>query len=194
MMRARRRTGSCGRTVIRKALQNAGRATVAAILVLAALCAAPAHADTPITLYQSFAGNLDFTSTGGTFRTQSDAGNACAVSATSSATLPGLPTGATIEAAYLYYGASASGLGVTDPNVTLRINGSPTSITADRTFTSRFTLTGTGDFDFFGGFEDITGLVSASTSTTSFQLENLTVYTGAPHCASQAVQGASPSW
>ena len=68
---------------------------------------APNTSATPIALQQSFAGNLDFVVTGGTLRTQSNAGNACAVTnGTVNASLSGIPVGATIRAAYLYWGGS----------------------------------------------------------------------------------------
>lgn len=153
------------------------------------LASAPATADVPVTLFASFAGNLDFVSTGASFRTQSDNGDSCAVSGSAARSLPGLPPGASIRAAYLYYGASADTLGFADSNVTLTINGSSQFLTADRTFTSRF-VNGGNDFDFFGGFEDVTGLIPASTGSTSLSLSGLDIHTGGPHCASQAVFGA----
>ena len=49
-------------------------------LALGAACLGePAHAGTPISLYRSFAGNLNYVATGGSLRTQPNTGNACAV-------------------------------------------------------------------------------------------------------------------
>ncbi|MDX1696932.1 MAG: hypothetical protein R3308_01530, partial [Thiohalobacterales bacterium] len=138
----------------------------------------PAMAGVPVTLYQSFAGDMDFTATGGSLRTQSNGGDACAVTISNSATLSGIPAGATITAAYLYWAGSGS---TPDYNVTL--DGVPVS--ADRTFTETFSSGGT-DYDFFSGFEDVTAQVAARRNGT-YTFANLSVNTGAPHCAVQAV-------
>jgi hypothetical protein len=69
------------------------------LAVLLFVVASAARADTPITLQQSFAGNLDFESTGGNFRTTA---SGCTVNGTASGALPGLPAGATIRAACLF--------------------------------------------------------------------------------------------
>lgn len=180
---------SLGRPAPRRPLRSAARALArVALLLLAIGLLRPAAADTPVTLFQSFAGNIDFISTAGTFRTQSDAVNACAIQGTATATLPALPSGAVIQAAYLYYGHSVLGLNTTDPTVTFGFAGTNTNVTADRTFTSRFAAFGQ-NFDFAGGFEDVTGLVSASTFPTTVTLSNLTINNGAPVCGVNGVMG-----
>lgn len=136
-----------------------------------------AEAGVPVTIYQSFAGNMNFTATGGTLRTQPNTGDACAVTNSNSATLSGIPVGATITAAYLYWAGSGS---TPDYNVTL----DGVAISADRTFTETFTL-GT-DYDFFSGFEDVTAQVAAKGNGT-YTFANLTVNNGAPHCGVSAV-------
>lgn len=146
-----------------------------ALFAAALLLALPARAQVPITLYQSFAGNLDFTGFGNTLRTSSDAVDPCAVGATSSASLT-LPPGASIQHAYLYWAGSGS---TVDSSVTF--GGS--TVNADRTFTETFSNGGT-DYDYFAGFADVTGIV---TSAGSYTFGGLTVYTGAPHCGSSAV-------
>jgi uncharacterized repeat protein (TIGR01451 family) len=83
-----------------------------------------------------------------------------------------------VRAAYLYWAGSGS---TPDTNVTL--NGS--SVTADRVFTATFPFNGT-DYDFFSGFADVTSLVAGNGNIT---VGGLTVNTGAPHCAVEAVQG-----
>jgi uncharacterized repeat protein (TIGR01451 family)/fimbrial isopeptide formation D2 family protein len=157
-----------------------------AVLLGALLCGLvvvpAAEADEPVQLRQSFAGPIDFVGSGGSFRT-SDV-NTCTVSPTASATVPGLPAGASIVAAYLYYGASTATSGFADGTVTL--NGS--TVIADRTFTSAF-VNGGSTFDFYGGFADITGRVAPSTSATNWTLSGLSIFTGNPHCASSAVLG-----
>ncbi len=108
----------------------------------------------PVTFFTSFAGNIDYQITGGTLRTQSNAGNACAVTTGPvTATLSGIPGTATITAAYLYW----SGSGPTpDINVTFEGN----NLTADTTYTENFTL-GFISLDYFAGVRDVTAIVSA---------------------------------
>lgn len=137
-----------------------------------------AQAGVPITLYRSMAGYLNITATGGTLRAQSNAGNACALNGSNTAMLGSIPAGATVAAAYLYWAGSGS---TPDNNVTL--NGA--ALSADRTFTETFTYGGT-DYDFFGGFKDVTGLVAA-TGNASYTFANLSVNSGSPHCAVAAV-------
>jgi len=136
-----------------------------------------AEAGVPITQYQSFAGNMNFTATGGTLRTQPDAVDACAVTNTNSATLSGIPVGATVTAAYLYWAGSGT---TADYDVTL----DGMAITADRTFTETFVLGQT--LDFFSGFKDVTAQVAAKGNGT-YTFADLTVDAGAPYCNRSAV-------
>lgn len=136
-----------------------------------------AHAQqVPISRYARFSGNLNFVVTGGSLRTQSNTGNACAVGTSSSQALTGVPAGASIVAAYLYWGGSGA---TVDSTVTL--NGA--TISAERTFQATFSLSGT-DFPYFGGFADVTSRITGNAVIT---FGGLSVSTGAPHCASQAV-------
>ena len=130
----------------------------------------------PITRYQRYVGNMNFVATGGSLRTQPNTGDACAVAATSTATVTGVPAGATLVAAYLYWGGSG---GTVDSQVILNAG----AIAASRTFTTTFNNGGT-NFPYFGGFADVTGQV---TGNGSFTFGGLTVNTGAPHCGSAAV-------
>jgi uncharacterized repeat protein (TIGR01451 family) len=144
-----------------------------------AFALAPLAADaqqTAITRFARFTGNLNFVATGGSLRTQPNGGNSCAVGASSSQTLTGIPAGATIVAAYLYWGGSG---GTVDANVSL--NGS--SVAAQRTFAATFNNGGT-NFPYFGGFADVTSQVTGNGLLT---FSGLTVATGAPHCGSSAV-------
>lgn len=139
---------------------------------------------TPIALQQSFAGNLDFVVTGGTLRTQSNAGNACAVTnGTVNASLSGIPVGATIRAAYLYWGGS----GTTVDDI-ITFDGSTTF--AERTFTETFANSGF-DLSYFGGSTNITSVVAAK-GNGNYTFSGLSVTTtdqggGATYCSSQAV-------
>jgi uncharacterized repeat protein (TIGR01451 family) len=132
----------------------------------------------PITRFARFTGNVNFVATGGSLRTESDTGNSCAVGTTSARALSGVPAGATIIAAYLYWGASGS---TVDSSVTLNGN----TVTASRTFQAVYDNAGT-DLPFFGGFADVTNRVSGN---GTFTFGGLTINAGAPHCAVAAVQG-----
>ncbi len=136
----------------------------------------------PVTFFTSFAGNLDFQVTGASLRTQPNnafPGSACVVTSpatTVNATLSGIPGGATVQAAYLYWAGSGS-----TPDLTVTFQG--TSVTATRSFSETFTF-GATNYDFFSGFADVTGLVSGN---GSYGFSGLTVNNGAPFCAVQAV-------
>jgi uncharacterized repeat protein (TIGR01451 family) len=160
--------------------------TLAALLLLliAALETMPAVAQsqTPIARSQRFTGNINFVATGGSLRTQPNSGNACAVGATSSQTLSGIPAGTSVVAAYLYWGGStmtSGGSPVIDASVTL--NGA--AVAAARTFTAVYNNAGTL-LPFFGAVADVTSRVSGNGVYT---FGGLTVNTGAPHCAVAAV-------
>jgi uncharacterized repeat protein (TIGR01451 family) len=129
-----------------------------------------------ITRYARFTGNLNFVATGGSLRTQPSTGDACAVGTSSSQALSGIPAGASIVAAYLYWGGSGS---TADTSVTL--NG--VGVTAQRTFATTFNNGGT-NFPYFGGFADVTSRIAGNGTLT---FSGLTVTTGAPHCGSSAV-------
>jgi uncharacterized repeat protein (TIGR01451 family) len=157
------------------------------LIVLAGLAVAPSAraAFNNTTPRGTFAGTHNYVVTGGSLRTQSNNGNACAVGASSTATLSGIPAGSTILAAYLYWGGSGP---TPDANVTFAGN----AIAADATFTDNFSVGGQYDLDYFGGFKDVTGLVPGNGSYT---FSGLTVATSdnyggnnlADYCAPQAV-------
>lgn len=150
-----------------------------ALLAIAGLLLGPAMVfaqAAPITRFQRYVGNMNFVATGGSLRTQSNAGDACAVGPSSTASVTGIPGGSTIVAAYLYWGGSGATI---DSSVTLNAG----TITASRTFTTTFVNGGT-NFPYFGGFADVTAQV---TGNGAFTFGGLTVNTGAPHCGSAAV-------
>jgi len=147
---------------------------VVLMIAILLLSAGVSQAGTPITLYRSFAGDIDFTSTGGSLRTQANGGNSCAVATSDSAALAGIPAGASIRAAYLYWAGST----LTAPDETVTFQGQ--SITADRTFTEIFPYGGT-DYDFFSCVADVRSIVAASGNGV-YSFAGLSVNTGAPHC------------
>ncbi|HEY9181857.1 MAG TPA: hypothetical protein VIQ99_01580, partial [Gammaproteobacteria bacterium] len=134
---------------------------------VAAMALAPmTAAGQAITRFARFTGNLNFVATGGSLRTSTS--DACAVGASSTQALTGIPAGASIVAAYLYWGGSGS---TADTNVTL--NG--VGVAAQRTFSTTFVNGGTS-FPYFGGFADITTRITGNGSLT---FSGLTVATGA---------------
>ena len=141
------------------------------------------QAGVPITLYQSFAGNLNFTGTGGTLRAQANPVNPCSLNAISAGNLAGIPATATIRAAYLYWAGSYDNAQGVPPDYNVTFNGN--NITADRTFTEIFTYVGT-NYNFFSGFKDVTAIVAAA-GNGNYTFTNLTVNNGAPHCGVSAV-------
>ena len=125
----------------------------------------PARAGVPITLYQSFAGNLDFVGTAGSLRVGS-----CGTASSGSGTLSGIPSGATIAAAYLYWAGSGA---TADNTITLATPASGGStVSADRTFADDFVFDG-DTYDFFSGFADVTDLVDAGRNGT-YTVSNFT--------------------
>jgi uncharacterized repeat protein (TIGR01451 family) len=127
-----------------------------------------------ITRFARFTGTINFVATGGSLRTS--ASNACAVGASSTQTLAGIPAGASIVAAYLYWGGSGAAV---DSNVTL--NGQ--AVAAQRTFSATFNNGGT-NFPYFGGFADITSRITGNAALT---FSGLTVTTNGVLCGSSAV-------
>lgn len=121
-------------------------------------------------------GRINYVATGGSLRSQPDTSNACSLNTTSSQALSGIPAGATIRAAYLYWGGSGS---TVDSSVTL--NGS--AVSASRTFTSAYNNSGTMLY-FFGGFADVTSRISGN-ATINFG--GLSVDSGTTYCSVQAV-------
>lgn len=167
----------------RRLPRTAIRRLVFAWCLLACGCLAPwpaAVAGVPVTLYRSFVGHMDYTATGGSLRAAPNSVNACSIvgNGRSSATLAGIPPGAAVTAAYLYWAGSGS-----TPDFNVSLDGTP--ISADRTFTETFRNGGT-DYDFFSGFEDVTAHVAAKGNGT-YTFANLTVNNGAPYCAVSAV-------
>ncbi len=156
-------------------------------LLCIALFSGTAWADVPVTLYESLAGNINITGTGGTLRTQSDAGNSCLVTNNGSMTLSGIPPGATVRKAYLYWaGSGGDPMGGVPADYNVTFNG--TAVTADRTFTAN----GGSTRYFFGGVKDVTSQV---TGNGIYTFADLTVQTadvpgGGPYCSVAVVLSA----
>ncbi|HEU5136414.1 MAG TPA: hypothetical protein VFU13_14790 [Steroidobacteraceae bacterium] len=129
-----------------------------------------------ITRFVRDTGNINFVSTGGSLR--NSALNTCAVNATSTTALSGIPAGTTIRNAYLYWGGSG---GTADTAVTLNNTG----VTATRTFAATYTGV-TPNLPYFGAFANVTAIVNA-TRNGNYTFGALNVVTGAPHCDVSAV-------
>lgn len=121
------------------------RRLAAAILLLCAMLfdigSAWAQSQTAVARSARFTGNINFVATGGSFRTQPNTGDACAIATTSTATLAGIPAGTSIVAAYLYWGASTTGGATPAVDSTVTLNG--TGVTAARSFNAVFDNGGT---------------------------------------------------
>ena len=134
--------------------------------------------DEPLTQYARMHGFIDYTTTGGTLRTQPNSINACSVTGSSTAALSGIPAGGTVLAAYLYWAGSGS---TVDSQVTLdgsALDGRPH-------LPSNFVL-GATNYEFFGGFEDVTAAVEAKRNG-NYTFSGLTVTTTGQYCSSSAV-------
>ena len=156
------------------------------------LTSGAANADTPVTLYESFAGNINITGTAGTLRTQSDSVNSCSVTNSGSMTLSGLPAGAAIVKAYLYWAGSGGEKGAAAADYNVTFNG--TDLSADRTFTASFSSGGTDVRYFFQGVKDVTSTIAAKGNGT-YTFSNLTVqtaniYNGGQYCGGASVLSA----
>ncbi|RSZ60100.1 hypothetical protein HF313_15415 [Massilia atriviolacea] len=152
-----------------------------ALLCGAGLLAAslPARADTPIALYKSFAGRLNFTGLQKTMRTGSNGNNPCSINnGTLSATLAGIPTGAKIVSAQLYWAGSGG-----TPDYTVLMDGASVSAPSNRRFT-----TATVGYNYFSGAADVTAQVTAKRNAT-YTFSGLTIDNGNTFCGVEGVLG-----
>lgn len=162
------------------ALNIVSRWSTIIVMGLAAwLGCANALADTPVALYKSFAGNVNFVGTQKTIRTKPNSSDPCAVLASNrslSAALSGIPSNATVLAAYLYWAGSSS---TPDNNVTFE--------GVARTATRQWVSASTG-YDYFAAAVDVTAAVVAKRNG-NYSMSGLTVNKGAPYCAVEGVMG-----
>src|SRR6185503_13340641 len=164
-----------------------GSCLLAAVLALA--LPQTAQAGTTVSLFTSFAGNINYVVTGNTLRTQGNTavgGNPCLVGTTSTGAVSGIPAGATITAAYLYW----SGSGTADYNVTL--NGTAVTAAVGRQYTDTFNNGGTDNLSFFSGAADVTSIVNTAGGNATYTFGGLTVQTAdvggsGQYCSDSAV-------
>jgi uncharacterized repeat protein (TIGR01451 family) len=145
------------------------------LLLLMILGANAAHGQA-ITRFVRDTGNINFVTTGGSLR--NSATNTCALNATSTTALSGIPTGTTIRNAYLYWGGSG---GTADTSVTLNGN----TVPATRTFAATYTGV-TPNLPYFGAFANVTSIVN-TTRNGNYTFGGLAVVSGSPHCDVSAV-------
>jgi len=146
-----------------------------------------------LSLFREHEGPYDYVVTGNSFRTSSNNGNPCSVATTADANLT-LPSGATVVAAYLYWGGSDR-TGSTDNSVQFRRPGSDVNVTGDASpATHSYNNAGTL-LRYFGSYKDVTSLMNGS---GTYGVGNLTVDTGSPYCGSAssdyAPQAVAKGW
>ncbi len=148
-----------------------------------------AHADTPVDLFQSYAGNINFVGAEATRRTSLS--NTCSVlgaNTTNSAVVTGIPSGATITAAHLYWAGSYStqaGSTRTTPDYTVTFEGSSITAPSNRRYTSNYSV-GSISVDFYSGVADVTSQVNSKRNGT-YNFSGLSVNTAAQHCSTSSV-------
>ena len=138
-----------------------------------------AIAGTPLTTKKTFSGKVNYTVTGGTLRSNSDAVDACSLNSNSSAQLTGIPSNGTVKKAYLYWAGSGS-------NVDSHIKFDNTPLTADNTYTDTYANT----YNFFQGVKDVTNMVASKRNGT-YEFKNLSVDDDNPYCQ---VNGVLSGW
>ncbi|MCY0966714.1 hypothetical protein [Parathalassolituus penaei] len=114
----------------------------------------PARAGENVVLRDSFAGNISFELGGNSLR---DANNECNRINSSSDTIS-LPTGSTVQAAYLYWAGSG-------PNPDNQVTFNGTTVNANHLYTESFFYNNV-THNFFGAKADVTSLVSGSGTYT----------------------------
>ncbi|MGY8914837.1 MAG: beta strand repeat-containing protein, partial [Flavobacteriales bacterium] len=135
----------------------------------------------PLTLFEEFSGYFDYTTTGGSLRTQDNNTNACSITTTSSNTLLSpIPAGAIIRKAYLKWAHSSQ-------NVDDVVSFEGQNVTASVIYGSNI---GSGR-QFYGYMSDVTSLVQAipNLSTNVFDFTGLTIDTSSTYCSSATVLG-----
>jgi len=131
------------------------------------------YTQSSISFYQEFNGGVDMITTAGTFRDKDNATNSDASSLRQIAYGDlTIPTGAQVEAAYLYWAGSGE---MADNNVNFDgSNVSATRFFADNRMDPDF------DINYFGGFADITTIVQSQPAgtTKTYEMKSLNVDDG----------------
>jgi uncharacterized repeat protein (TIGR01451 family) len=151
-----------------------------AFLLLA--CGLPARADTPVSLFQSFRGTVNFVGTEETLRTKDNRYPCRLVNGGIYAYLAGIPSGATIKSAQLYWAGSGT---TADYNVVF--DGVAISAPAGRRYSAKAVANNT-TYTYFSGAADVTTQVSKK-GNGYYTFSGLTVNNGEPWCSVQGVVG-----
>lgn len=136
--------------------------------------------NTPLTLFQELGGYMDYTSTGGTLRTQPNTVDHCAITTSSSNTITtNIPATGTITNALLYWTNSNPTM---DPQITFEGQTIEASLVYQSVFSGR---------NFFNHSADVTALVQGipNINTNVFDFSGLTITNTGSHCTSGTVLG-----
>ncbi|MBU2899391.1 beta strand repeat-containing protein [Maribacter dokdonensis] len=137
-------------------------------------------ANDPLTLFQEFDGYFDYSTTGGSLRTNDNNTDACSITTSSSNTLISpIPNTGTIKKAYLYWAHSST---VVDGTVTFEGQIVNANYQYQTTLTNR---------NFYGYVSDVTDIVEgvANPSTNVFDFSGLSVDNSNTYCSSATVLG-----
>ncbi|WP_233131833.1 beta strand repeat-containing protein [Robiginitalea sediminis] len=137
--------------------------------------------DVPLSLYRNLNGNYDYTTAGGSFRTAHNNVDPCAITSTSNATLTaGIPVGATIKVAYLFWSHSGA---TPDSEVTFEGQNVAANLAYSAGFSGR---------TFYGFLADVTSIVSGipNPMANTFDMTDLDIDTSAAYCGTATVLGA----
>lgn len=152
-----------------------------ALLLALALAWPLVRADTPVKLFKSFAGNVNFVGTQITIR-KSDK-KPCDVfnsNSTRTASLSGIPAGAEILSAHLYWAGSGY-----NPDYTISLDNVSVAAANDRRY---YSTTIGGNHNYFSGAADVTAQVKIKRNST-YHLRGLSVEDGSPYCGVEGVLG-----
>ena len=136
--------------------------------------------NTPLVLKHEFDGYVDYSTTGGSLRTQPNGVDPCAITTSSSNTLTSpIPVTANIEKAILYWAHSGA-----TPDTQVTFDGS--TVNAEFIYGSSL-----GGRTYYEGMSDVTALVAAAPnlSTYSFTFTGLTVDNSGGYCGSTVIGG-----
>ncbi|SHK85665.1 CUB domain-containing protein [Maribacter aquivivus] len=137
-------------------------------------------ANDPLTLFQEFDGYYDYSTTGGSLRTNDNNTDACSITTSSSNSLIApIPNTGTIKKAYLYWAHSST---VVDGAVTFE------GQTVNANYQYQTTLT---NRNFYGYVSDVTDIVAgvADPSTNVFDFSGLSIDNSNTYCSSATVLG-----
>ena len=157
------------------------RKVLLALYALVLLLSMPARADTAMSLYKSFTGNVNFAGTQVTIRDRGKNASACSVygeKVGQSATLT-LPSESNVVSAQLYWAGSGSA------DATVTLNSKSVTAPNSRIYTS---ATIGGGFNYFSAAADVTDIVRLKGGGT-YTFSGLQVASGRPWCDRSAVLG-----